>query len=88
MGDRGSRPSSPQAYNRPGHIATSNEIYHPSYMQNQQMLGSPYALGHVAMNREFCEALDNGTLDDIGILLQAYDPKPEVSNFPNALQSA
>ena len=40
------------------------------------------------MNREFCEALDNGTLDDIGILLQAYDPKPEVSNFPNALQSA
>ncbi len=71
MGDRGSRPSSPQAYNNfPIRKPLQNMKDFPS---------SPPLRGSLSLNKDFCEVLDNGSLQDVEKMLESCGAKPEVS---------
>ena len=75
MGDFASRPTSPPA--------NSNQTNMKLPIgRNYQYFGAaqPIQIDNNPMNRKFCEVLDNGSLNDIRALLNAYEPKPQVSN--------
>lgn len=72
------------------HLSSSHRAFSPSKVSFKSPPHSvhPPVQYHATMqpqtavfNREVCELLDRGSLDDIGMLLESSAPRPDVSKY-------